>query len=696
MFQSDSSLQRPIYVGGICDTRIDPCYFHVENEVQRRESVSYDGIGRYCPRGFGYRSNFPVEGMLYEQNVHGTCISGYNQNESQVQFIEDVESQPERESVCSYMTLDRLPENVSDSNRSGNTRKRQYNVVSDDFQTQFENDRYCQVPYGNENTSNYYRYQSEPCVRPVSNFSSISNYDRFIPSVVRQNRNLQNDKKQKDPDTFDGSSVELRDYICHFEQVSRWNNWSESEMATQLVMSLRGNAQRILSELGSAELYNYQMLKAVLVRRFCPPEREMAHRCEFRNRKRKSKESVAEFGYALRRLSSLAYPSLQFHVREGMLLDQYIAGLDNQELRRHVQFAHPQSLDKAISLALEFEAFNATQLGSSKPTDKIYQIGAVRMGQKQDDVRDSQIDQLRKTVENLQTVVQNLTDQKEEEIKQSSCFRSTRDCGEGHVRGTRPYWKRKSNFIGNENQVSMVRSVSTEEMKSILHRMEQLSAETKELSSKCEKLATENCFLRKELSDLKGDHKGNIRDLFSTKQEQCVARSTGHGTVEETGSDTSTTDHGSQTRIKSSKSDVYEKKKLISLPVNAVQVNRNTDRTEIYYSANMKCPVAGCHGNGFKSKRNYTRHWNECHKPHSTTHRCVVPHCHAVCFTRRDMKTHIRRKHGRFQHVTKETLDDCTVRTSNLGYIDPTCYVFLGRDIKFKSNRDDMQSVRIT
>ena len=140
-------------------------------------------------------------------------------------------------------------------------------------------------------------------------------------------------------------------------------------------------------------------LKAVLVRRFCPPEREMAHRCEFRNRKRKSKESVAEFGYALRRLSSLAYPSLQFHVREGMSLDQYIAGLDNQELRRHVQFAHPQSLDKAISLALEFEAFNATQLGSSKPTDQIYQIGAVRMGQKQDDVRDSQIDQLRKTVE---------------------------------------------------------------------------------------------------------------------------------------------------------------------------------------------------------------------------------------------------------------------------------------------------------
>ena len=60
------------------------------------------------------------------------------------------------------------------------------------------------------------------------------------------------------------------------------------------------------------------------------------------------------------------------------------------------------------------------------------------------------------------------------------------------------------------------------------------------------------------------------------------------------------------------------------------------------------------------------------------------------------MKTHIRKKHERFQHVTKETFDDCTVRTSNHGYIDPKCYVFLGRDIKLKRNKEDLQSVRIT
>ena len=72
MFQSGSSLQRPIYVGGICDKRIYPCYFHVEKEVQRGESVPYDGIaknGRYNPRRSRYRSNFPIEGMLYMNTI---------------------------------------------------------------------------------------------------------------------------------------------------------------------------------------------------------------------------------------------------------------------------------------------------------------------------------------------------------------------------------------------------------------------------------------------------------------------------------------------------------------------------------------------------------------------------------------------------------------------------------------------------
>lgn len=45
--------------------------------------------------------------------------------------------------------------------------------------------------------------------------------------------------KSKDPDLYDVVTTEWTDHICHFGQVSAWNEWSESEKAAQLSMSLR-------------------------------------------------------------------------------------------------------------------------------------------------------------------------------------------------------------------------------------------------------------------------------------------------------------------------------------------------------------------------------------------------------------------------------------------------------------------------
>lgn len=56
-----------------------------------------------------------------------------------------------------------------------------------------------------------------------------------------------------------------------------------------VAMSLRGRAQRVLSELSYRELGNYSELKCALTQRFSPPERETAHKCEFRNRNQAKK-----------------------------------------------------------------------------------------------------------------------------------------------------------------------------------------------------------------------------------------------------------------------------------------------------------------------------------------------------------------------------------------------------------------------
>ena len=172
-------------------------------------------------------------------------------------------------------------------------------------------------------------------------------------------------RKEKEPDKFDGRNIEWRDYIVHFEQVSTWNNWSPTEKAQQLAMSLRGQAQKLLGELKPGELNNYESLKRILSQRYDPQERSVAYRCEFRARKRQKNESPSDFAYALRRLACLAYPDMPYDCREINVLEQYLNSVGSTELKEHVIFQHP--LDAAISHTVEYEAVKGNQVAPSKP-----------------------------------------------------------------------------------------------------------------------------------------------------------------------------------------------------------------------------------------------------------------------------------------------------------------------------------------
>ena len=165
-------------------------------------------------------------------------------------------------------------------------------------------------------------------------------------------------RKQREPDKFDGERTEWSDYIQHFETVAEWNGWSYEEKGMQLAMSLQGQAQRVLGDVahyGGTE--DYECLLHELSRRFNPVERETTYRIEFRNRVRKANESVMEFGYTLRRLAVRAFPNIPHDCQEQWVLDQFVLGLDRPELKKHVQFGHPRTLNEAISLAMKYESF---------------------------------------------------------------------------------------------------------------------------------------------------------------------------------------------------------------------------------------------------------------------------------------------------------------------------------------------------
>ena len=106
--------------------------------------------------------------------------------------------------------------------------------------------------------------------------------------------------KQREPDKFDGERTKWSDYLQHFETVAEWNRSSYEEKGIQLAMSLQGQAQRVLGDVAHyGETEDYDSLLSELSRRFNSSESETTYRIEFRNRIRRSNESVMEYGYTL-------------------------------------------------------------------------------------------------------------------------------------------------------------------------------------------------------------------------------------------------------------------------------------------------------------------------------------------------------------------------------------------------------------
>ena len=112
---------------------------------------------------------------------------------------------------------------------------------------------------------------------------------QYLP--VTGNRNQ---RKQKEPDKFEGDKVEWADFITHFDMVARWNDWTFTEKGLQLATCLRGKAQKVLSSIPEFQRSDYEAKKFALEKRFSPPHCENSFHAVFRQRKHESKESLMD------------------------------------------------------------------------------------------------------------------------------------------------------------------------------------------------------------------------------------------------------------------------------------------------------------------------------------------------------------------------------------------------------------------
>ncbi len=156
--------------------------------------------------------------------------------------------------------------------------------------------------------------------------------------------------------TYDGKTS-FADYQVQFELVAELNHWSAHEMGLELATNLRGAAQAVLSDLEAGQRYCYNTLVRALMARFEPEDQAELYRSQLRNRFRKPKEDLNALSADVKRLVWKAYPRAGHETKEKLARDSFIDSLNDANMELAVHQGHSTTLEAAVRVALEYEAF---------------------------------------------------------------------------------------------------------------------------------------------------------------------------------------------------------------------------------------------------------------------------------------------------------------------------------------------------
>ena len=172
--------------------------------------------------------------------------------------------------------------------------------------------------------------------------------------------------KRKKPDVFDGKT-NLHDYLVHFELIAEINRWNNTEKALELATSLRGDAQGILGDIRAENRHDYEHLVSALKARFQPENQSELYRAQMKGRLRRKNETLSELAQDIKRMIRLGYPNATVEIKEQLARDCFLDSLNDSEMEWTVFQGKPKSIDHALRLALEFEAFQQARKRNRVP-----------------------------------------------------------------------------------------------------------------------------------------------------------------------------------------------------------------------------------------------------------------------------------------------------------------------------------------
>ncbi|KAJ8943177.1 hypothetical protein NQ318_008041 [Aromia moschata] len=161
--------------------------------------------------------------------------------------------------------------------------------------------------------------------------------------------------KMLKPPTYDGQSSWSM-YRRQFEAAAKANGWTPQEMATSLVISLRGQALEILQSIPEEQQNDYNRIVGALEIRYGHKYLRQVYQSQIKSRQQRSNESLQEYEADIERLVHLAYPQAPKEFLEQIGIQTFIDGLVDTEMQQALRPGRHTTISDALVAALEFKA----------------------------------------------------------------------------------------------------------------------------------------------------------------------------------------------------------------------------------------------------------------------------------------------------------------------------------------------------
>ena len=295
-----------------------------------------------------------------------------------------------------------------------------------------------------------FRMQERESRRPYGRtWTDNDQTSRTIPLT-----NFNGRASNKKPATYDGTSS-FQDYLVQFNMTGDLNHWEERTKAMELATSLRGAAQTVLSDLRPEQRTDFDQLISALTARFEPTNQTELYRAQIKGRLRKKSESVQELATDIKRLVRRAYPQATNDLKDQIARDCFIDSINEHELEWFVYQGKPKTVDEAMQLALEYEAF---QVGRKR-------VANVRQCSTKDQAeKTSDVDKILNRLKTLESKFETMVSQTSANLTCYKCRargHKARDCPQNQAQSNHPY-NRYHNYQNRQQNYANAGSENTQ------------------------------------------------------------------------------------------------------------------------------------------------------------------------------------------------------------------------------------------